>query len=198
MNKKIAIISITSIFLSVSAQASSPLSSKGLAKLWQKKTTKQKKQAQPKNTYIGIKGGQVFEVTDNKNIHTNESLNYGLYGGYRFNDKVALEIDYTLSQKAGSTQGNKKGDYKVSNYGSYLVYRYPLAQTSIYAKGKLGVGGAEIDKTFAPSLDDVGVVAGLGFGWQASDNTHLEFEVNALRSEMIDTNALTLGMQYQF
>ncbi|MBS9780392.1 MAG: porin family protein [Moraxellaceae bacterium] len=177
MNKKILIISIVTIFVSVSAQA------------YQKQT---------RNTYIGIKGGQVFDIEDNKNIKTDDSLNYGIYGGYRFNDKVALEIDYTISKEANSTQGNKKGDYKVSNYGTYLAYRYPFAQTAIYAKGKLGVGGAEIDKKYAPSIDDVGVVGGLGIGWQASKHSQLELEVNTLRSEMLDTNAVTLGMQYQF
>ncbi len=176
--KKIVIISIASIFLSVTAHAT--------------------QQQQARNTYIGIKGGQVFDVEDNKNIKTDDSLNYGIYGGYHFNDKVALEIDYTRSQKANSTQGNKKGDYRVSNYGAYLAYRYPFTQNSIYAKGKLGVGGAEIDKAFAPSIDDVGAVGGVGLGWQATKNTHLELEFNALRSEMLDTNAVTLGMQYQF
>lgn len=178
MNKKILIISIASLLLSVTAQAS--------------------QQQQARNTYIGIKGGQIFNVEDNKNINTDDSLTYGVYGGYHFNDKVALEIDYTRSQKANSTQGNKKGDYQVNNYGTYLAYRYQLANTSIYAKGKLGVGGAEINKSFAPSIDDVGVVAGLGLGWQAVKNTKLELEFNALRSGMLDTNAVTLGMQYQF
>ncbi len=179
MNKKILIISIVSIFVSVSAYAS------------------QQKQ-QTKNTYIGIKGGQIFDVEDKSNIKTDDSVSYGIYGGYRFNDKVALEIDYTLSKDANSTQSNKKSDYKVSNYGSYLAYRYPLARTSIYAKGKLGVGGAEIDKSFAPSIDDVGLVGGVGLGWQASQSIQLELEVNALRSEMLDTNAVNFGMQYQF
>ncbi len=178
MNKKILIISIASLFLNASAYAF--------------------QQQQAKNTYIGIKGGQVFDVEDKTNIKTDDSLTYGVYGGYRFNDNVALEVDYTLSKDATSTQGNKKGDYQVSNYGTYLAYRYPLAQTSIYAKGKLGVGGAEIDKACAPSIDDVGVVGGVGLGWQASKNTQLELEVNTLRSEMLDTNAVTLGMQYQF
>ncbi len=198
MNKKILIISIASIFLSVSAQASSPVSSEALSKLWQKKIANQKQQQQKKNTYIGIKGGQVFGVEDKTNINTDSGLNYGVYGGYRFNDKVALEIDFTRSKKANSTQGNKKGNYTISNYGTYLAYRYPLAQTSMYAKGKLGVGGAEIDKAFAPSIDDVGVVGGVGLGLQANKNVQLELEFNALRSGMLDTNAVTLGMQYQF
>lgn len=153
------------------------------------------------NLYFGLKAGQLtIDEEDTKSI--DDPMIYGGFMGYQFNDKFGVEVDYLVSsEEKVTTKLGSEGKYEIASYGSYLTYRYPFADSNLYAKSKFGFAGAEVKTNYigaSTSNDDVGIAGGLGLGYRFSKNVSFEGEFNMLRSDIIDTNSFTFGTRLQF
>lgn len=147
--------------------------------------------------YVGVKVGQV----DADVVGAPKSVNYGVYGGYNFDQNFGAEVEYTGSEAKDYTVGNAKYEYDVKSFGAYGTYRYHLNATPFYAKGKLGVANTKIEdkrvdgtNSFS-KVDKTGLAGGVGLGYSASQNFGIEAGYNYLSE---DANSISLGAHLAF
>ena len=145
--------------------------------------------------YVGIKAGQFDLDVDGASNPTA----YGVYGGYNFDPNFGIEAEYVGSDDANYYNG----DIDAKTYGAYGTYRYPFANTPVYAKGKLGVARTKIEgNSFSEnssrrtvSKDDTSLAGGVGLGYSVNPDFSVEAEYDMVGS---DADLMTVGAQLKF
>mgnify|MGYP000877290434 FL=1 len=145
--------------------------------------------------YVGIKAGQFDLDVDGASNPTA----YGVYGGYNFDPNFGIEAEYVGSDDANYYNG----DIDAKTYGAYGTYRYPFANTPVYAKGKLGVARTKIEgNSFSEnstrrtvSKSDTSLAGGVGLGYAVNSDFNVEAEYDVSGS---DADLWTVGAHLKF
>lgn len=159
--------------------------------------------------YLGVKAGYAkfaanVEIDGADRISARDGAGYGLYGGYKFTDNYAIELEYTdigtdtemVNYCATNPLCDQiRGDVDVATYAVYGVYR---TTGDIYLKARAGYLYEDIEFSFAGNTYDSryegGFVASLGGGVRFGAIS-VEAEYNYLES---DIDFISLGAHYQF
>lgn len=146
--------------------------------------------------YVGVKVGQ-FMLSDSE---LDEPTAFGAYAGYNFTPAVGMEVEYVGSTDETYTESGVNVDYNLKTYGIYGTYRYAFPNTSLYAKGKLGIAKAEIeaeasDFNLSDSDSETGLAGGIGLGYSVNPNIAIEGEYAYVAE---DVSLLTIGASYKF
>lgn len=153
----------------------------------------------------GLCGGSCLSYTDDE-----ESLGFKLFGGYLFNDYLAVEGGYTnlgkFTYKATSTTGTNSGTYKVQTGNVDLLAHLPLMDTfSLTARGGLLFSHMKEEYTNTGSYTEysLGYKYGLGFQYDftAAWGLRGEWENNHLEESFAggaNVHLISLGVVYRF
>lgn len=147
--------------------------------------------------YVGVKVGQVD--TDVMGINK-KATNYGVYGGYNFDQNFGVEVEYLGSEDKSYNIGAANYEYNAKTYGAYGTYRYHFANTPVYLKGKLGIAKTEvkdkgINTSWVGAYDQTSFAGGVGVGVKAGNNLAIEAGYNYLNS---DVNSWGIGASLAF
>lgn len=158
--------------------------------------------------------GQVYAGAKIGQIDANKPKNttvYGVYAGYNFDQNLGIEAEYLNSDAKDYHADGLEHKYEATSYGAYGTYRYPLNNTSFYAKGKLGVAKTKVEGTAgvvsqkAPLPDPIRVTksfkedktslaGGIGMGF-TQGNFGVEAGYNYLNNDVKTWNA---GVHFAF
>lgn len=146
--------------------------------------------------YVGAKVGQFMIDEDTDTL--DDLTAYGIIGGYNFTPAVGMEVEYVGSSDKTIDIAGVDVDYDLKTYGIYGTYNYTFPNTSIYAKGKLGLAKAEVKASAAgvsASDSDTGLAGGIGLGYNFNPNVAVEGEWSYVAE---DVTLLTVGAKYKF
>ncbi|WP_201598869.1 porin family protein [Psychrobacter vallis] len=165
-------------------------------------------------SYAGVKVGQYSPDGDVANS-IDDAISYGVYGGYKFTPAFGIEAEYlTTSDEEVYNDSEEKSEYSADVYGLYGTYDYVFPNTSLYAKGRLGIAKNEVDaeytdkiiagNSFKASASDTGVAGGLGLGYNVTPMVSVEAMYNFYPSidigdgDDLDASGITLGAHAKF
>lgn len=169
-------------------------------------------QAQANNaTYVGVKAGVMRPDADD----VDNLVAYGVYAGHQITPAWGVEVEYVDSKKEnlgaiavddivdGGTAEINAG-MKAKSLGAYGTYRYGFPNTSIYAKGKLGIANTDTILVLDAAGDEVNIStnktsvgAGVGLGYMVTSNFVIEGEYSMIKADA-DLGLLTVGANYRF
>lgn len=153
--------------------------------------------AQP---YVGVKVGQYdLDGADD------EAVSYGAFAGAQLTPFIGVEGEYLTTSKEDY---NATSEYDAEVYGLYATATYPVPNSPVYAKGRIGVSETKIDaknKTNGAKTkaSDHGFAGGLGLGYNITPNAAVEVAYEWYPSVFdgtndYDVNGITLGASYKF
>ena len=134
-----------------------------------------------------------------------------LFGGYRFNPYISLELAYVdfggPSDRA--TASGSSGDYKVelSGFAPYIIASYPLGPVEVFGKAGYYFYDIEVDADFDDLSDDVfdsdssgdDFLYGFGVGMTFFDHLHARLEYEKIDADDVDdADALWLSGAWRF
>ena len=144
--------------------------------------------------YVGAKVG-AFMVDEDA---LDDLTAYGVVAGYEFTPAFGMEAEYVGSRDKTVDIAGVDVDYNLKTYGLYGTYKYGFPNTSLYAKGKLGLAKAEVEAETAgasASDSDSGLAGGIGLGYNFTPNVAVEGEWAYVAE---DVSLLTIGGTYKF
>ena len=153
--------------------------------------------AQP---YVGVKVGQYdLDGADD------EAVSYGAFAGAQLTPFIGVEGEYLTTSKEDY---NATSEYDAEVYGLYATATYPVPNSPVYAKGRIGVAETKIDADnsvngFSGKNKDSGFAGGLGLGYNVTPNAAVEVAYEWYPSVFdgdkdYDANGITLGASYKF
>ncbi|HEV7913465.1 MAG TPA: porin family protein [Albitalea sp.] len=155
--------------------------------------------AQAQGPYVGGSLGTTkYKGPDLGGLPTDRSSTGGkLYGGYEFNDNIAVEAGYANVGKARSDAGDVKGD------GIFVdaVGKVPLSQ-SLSALGRIGAFNGKAKTSFGNSDRGTDVKYGLGLQYDFNKQTGIRGEWERYRFKAFDTKTsadmYSIGVNHRF
>jgi opacity protein-like surface antigen len=156
-------------------------------------------QAASTGPYLGAKIGSYMVDDSGTGVDFKNATSFGLLGGYHFGDGLSAEVEYNTSSGTDVSVGSTAvGDYDLSNFGVYGVYRfYPATMKGLSLKAKLGVISEKLDinSGFASDSEtDSGLSFGVGAGFALTPQISLEGEYTVIEQ---DVNLLSLGLNFK-
>lgn len=127
------------------------------------------------------------------------NFSYGIYGGYRFNEHVAVEVGYT---RLGDLKvATRAGDFTAKNSQTSLsVLGYTPAYYGFQGFGRLGVAKTELS-AFGHDFSQSGVVVGIGVEKALTPSLGLRIETQYTDKAGIDdlrAVSVNTGLKYAF
>jgi hypothetical protein len=119
----------------------------------------------------------------------------GLLYGFGLTNRLTLEAEANFGFNGGDYEKHdssgaliEKGQYKVSTFAAYGVYRHPLWQSG-YIKSKLGLLYETVTRDLQQARTredtDFGLAGGLGFGFVMMGDLTLELEATVIDKDII-------------
>ena len=146
----------------------------------------------------GSLGATRYKGPDIGGATTDRSSNGGkLYGGYEFNDNIAVEAGYADVGKAKSAAGDVKG------HGVYVdaVGKLPLSQ-SFSVLGRVGAFNGHSKSSTGGSDSGTDLKYGAGLQWDMNKQASIRGEWERYRFKTVGTKAdadmLSVGLNYRF
>jgi opacity protein-like surface antigen len=141
------------------------------------------------------------DVTDTIGSFDSDDTTLKLFGGYRFNPYVALELDYMDLGNPEDTIDARRVNADVNGFAPYVVGTLPVGPVELFAKAGYLFYDVKVDVDDATVIDDntQDFVYGGGIGVTLFDklNTRLEYEVIDIGA-VDDANALWLSAAWRF
>jgi OOP family OmpA-OmpF porin len=141
------------------------------------------------------------DVTDTIGSFDSDDTTLKVFGGYRFNPYVALELDYLDLGNPEDTIDSRRVNADVNGFAPYIVGTLPVGPVELFAKAGYLFYDVKIDVDDATVTDDntQDFVYGGGIGVTLFDklNTRLEYEVIDIGA-VDDANALWLSAAWRF
>ncbi|MGE6475129.1 porin family protein [Psychrobacter sp. NPDC078631] len=163
-------------------------------------------------SYVGAKVGQYNPDVDA--VDLDDAVSYGVYGGYKFAPEIGIEAEYlTTSDEEVFNDAFEKLEYSADVYGLYATYDYAFPNTTLYAKGRLGIAKNELDLEYTDKEDsefsaddsysETGIAGGLGLGYNFTPMVSTEVMYNYYPSidvegDDFDASGITLGAHFKF
>jgi OOP family OmpA-OmpF porin len=158
--------------------------------------------------YLGAGVGQFnIEVDD---IDTTDELQeafdgddtvFKVFGGYRFNPFIGVELDYIDLGGPEDTVENVKVKAEINGFAPYLIGTLPIGPIEGFVRVGYYFYDVEINGENLGSVDDSGedLVYGAGIGLTLFEHLHarLEYEIIDV-SEVDDANAIWLSGAWRF
>ena len=158
--------------------------------------------------YLGVGVGQFnVEVDD---IDTTDELEaafdsddtvFKVFGGWRFNPFIGVELDYIDLGGPEDTVENVKVKAEINGVAPYLIGTLPIGPIEGFVRVGYYFYDVEISGEDLGSVDDSGedLVYGVGFGLTLFEHLHarLEYEIIDV-SEVDDANAIWLSGAWRF
>ena len=158
--------------------------------------------------YLGVGVGQFnIEVDD---VDTTDELRqafdsddtvFKVFGGYRFNPFIGIELDYIDLGGPEDTVENVKVKAEINGVAPYLIGTLPLGPIEAFARVGYYFYDVEISGEDLGSVDDSGedLVYGVGVGLTLFEHLHarLEYEIIDV-SDVDDANAIWLSGAWRF
>jgi hypothetical protein len=112
--------------------------------------------------------------------------------GYRLSPNFAVEGEGTF--------GIDDGDDAELNsaIGIYGVGILPIGSSGFDVHGRVGYNQIEMDRTFAPDIDDGGLSYGAGVGWNATQSLGIRADFTRTETDDGDADAISLGGTINF
>jgi opacity protein-like surface antigen len=141
------------------------------------------------------------DVTDTIGSFDSDDTTLKVFGGYRLNPYVALELDYMDLGNPEDTIDSRRVNADVNGFAPYIVGTLPVGPVELFAKAGYLFYDVKIDVDDATVTDDntQDFVYGGGIGVTLFDklNTRLEYEVIDIGA-VDDANALWLTAAWRF
>lgn len=152
--------------------------------------------AKASQPYVGIKVGKV----DTDFVGAPKATNYGVYGGYNFDQNLGAELEYQGAQNKDYIYNGVAYEQKAKTYGAYGTYRYQLGTMPVYAKGRLGVAKTDLSTTaktgkLKTEKNSTTLAGGFGLGFAPANNMSVEATYNYLSG---DAKGVSLGAHVAF
>lgn len=178
----------------------------------------------PNKWYMGTSFGYTYFLTDTMTINAqSETLNanvfnFGVLGGYKFNDYVALEMDIvqlgciTNSSNSGFTYDARVDNASVDLLGSYPVLSGYQTTTSIFVQAGYGIDVTSYSSNTQAVIDNVSTQvtgsynAGIGLNVDLRSNISIRLSDSYVQAHYASTgegsnhgaNVVTLALYYNF
>jgi OOP family OmpA-OmpF porin len=141
------------------------------------------------------------DVTDTIGSFDSDDTTLKLFGGYRFNPYVAVELDYMDLGNPEDTIDARRVNADVNGFAPYIVGTLPVGPVELFAKAGYLFYDVKVDVDEVKVIDDntQDFVYGGGIGVTLFDklNTRLEYEVIDIGA-VDDANALWLSAAWRF
>ena len=150
---------------------------------------------------FNVQVDDVGDVTDTVGDFDSDDTTFKVFGGYRFNPYVAVELDYLDLGNPEDTIDGRRVNADVNGFAPYIVGTLPVGPVELFAKAGYLFYDVKIDVDDATVSDDdtQDFVYGGGIGITLFDrlNTRLEYEVIDIGA-VDDANALWLSAAWRF
>ncbi len=159
--------------------------------------------------YLGLGFALGFEQFDGTGgLDFDEGLGFSAWGGYRFIDFVAAELQIEYLDRFDTSIFGVNVD--VQAFGVTINGKvYPLVRVlpeliQPFVVAGFGIGWVEIDAGFFGTEDETGLIGRFGGGLEVSATEHLvilaraTYVVTADEIEDLDWVSVVLGLQYAF
>lgn len=156
--------------------------------------------------HVGAKAGQLM-VDEDRLGDKDKPITYGVYAGLNFDQNFGAEVEYLRSQKVDEDNSIAKVTYDTQALGAYGTYRYYLPNTPFYGKGKLGAVYQKSELNYTSKAtnnkvtadkkeDETTYAAGLGLGFQPTDNIGVEAEYTKIGKDK--DGLVSVGLHLKF
>ncbi len=155
--------------------------------------------------YLGAGVGQFgLEIDDLEEVTTDtfdsDDTAFKVFGGWRFNPYIALELDYVDLGAPDDTLEDIRFDVDITAFAPYVIGTLPLGIFEIFAK--IGyvfydVEVSALDQSLDDSDEDLAYGAGVGVVLFEHLNARLEYEIIDI-SDVEDASAFWLTGAWRF
>jgi OOP family OmpA-OmpF porin len=155
-----------------------------------------------KGFYAGVGVGQFNVQIENVNSGTFKSDDavYKVFGGWRFNPYIGVELDYIDLGAPKDNVNNANVETKLNGWAPYLTGTLPLGPIELLARAGYYFYNIQIHGTTSPiDKSESDLVYGVGIGLTLFDHLHarLEYEEFDLK-EAKNSNAVWLSGAWRF
>ena len=158
--------------------------------------------------YLGAGVGQfnveVDDIEDATNVaqdFDSDDTTLKIFGGWRFNPFIAVELDYIDLGSPSDTVGGLRVEAEINGFAPYLVATLPLGIFEVFGKVGYYFYDVKIDaanqRITDDSDEDLAYGAGIGVVLFDHLNARLEYEIIDI-SDVDDSNALWLSGAWRF
>lgn len=155
--------------------------------------------------YIGAsigKGTYKEDVTIINEKFDESDTGFKIFGGYRFNDNIALEGFYTDYGKPSGTLLGYDVNVELDGFGAYVVGILPFG-TGFEVFGKAGFIAWDASANIGDvrgDADDTDFAYGVGVSYFFDDHFGIQGEWEAINFDQsgMDADMLSVGIQYRF
>jgi OOP family OmpA-OmpF porin len=156
--------------------------------------------------YVGVGAGQFnveIESVNRQSFDADDTV-YKVFGGFRFNKFISVELDYIDLGNPGDSGSNFSFESKIKGFAPYVIGTIPLGP--IEAFGRVGYYFYDVETSgnlagFNASVDDHSedLVYGVGVGMAFFDHltTRLEYEFFDIE-DTESANAIWLSAAFRF
>lgn len=126
---------------------------------------------------------------------------YGLFGGYKLNESIDIELGYRNLLNKSATSGSASANLKVASWQASGVFKLPLS-TDFNFYARLGLNSIRLNASASyPGYNQTGsanetkLLAGLGISYNISKEVGLRAE---FQKQASDVQSLTVGATFAF